>query len=88
MHDQLLGYLLKALEPAEHAAVEERIGKDATLQADLARLRRSLDPLAADLVRRQVDVLAATGGLVSARGQPQRSRSCSWQDMILSRSGS
>jgi hypothetical protein len=47
MHDQLLGYLLKALEPAEHAEVEERLGTDAVLRQDLERLRRSLDPLAA-----------------------------------------
>ena len=35
--------------------------------APLAAPNPAVDPLAADLVRRQVDVLAATGGLVSAQ---------------------
>src|SRR5215469_14845201 len=51
MRDQLLGYLLGALEPAEHEEVEARLLVDAELQEDLACLRRKLavlDDLAED----------------------------------------
>jgi hypothetical protein len=50
MRDQLLGYLLGALEPAEREEVEERLLVDAELQQDLACLRDKLDdlPLADD----------------------------------------
>ena len=39
MRDQLLGYLLGALEPAEHEEVEARLFEDAQLQQELAELR-------------------------------------------------
>ena len=42
MRDQLLGYLLGALEPAEQEEVEARLFNDAHLQQDLAELRRKL----------------------------------------------
>src|SRR5487761_1323289 len=45
MRDQLVGYLLGALEPAEHEEVEARLFEDAQLQYDLAELRRKLSLL-------------------------------------------
>jgi len=48
MRDQLIGYLLGALEPSEHELVEARLGHDKQLQSELAILSRSLQPLAAD----------------------------------------
>ena len=50
MRDQLLGYLLGALEPAEREEVEARLLVDAKLQHDLACLRHKVDdlPLADD----------------------------------------
>lgn len=48
MHAQLLGYLLGALEPDEHAAVEQALSRDEQARRDLQLLRRSLEPLAAD----------------------------------------
>jgi hypothetical protein len=48
MREHLLGYLLGALEPTEHDLVAARLNADAELQAELARLREKLEPLAAD----------------------------------------
>jgi prepilin-type processing-associated H-X9-DG protein len=48
MDDQLLGYLLEALEPVEMAAVEARLGADPRAQERLQLLRRLLKPLEAD----------------------------------------
>lgn len=48
MHDQLLGYLLGALEPSEQEEVEARLLEDAQLQEALARLRQKLALLDAD----------------------------------------
>ncbi|HWB11154.1 MAG TPA: hypothetical protein VG826_18140 [Pirellulales bacterium] len=45
MRDQLLGYLLGALEPAEREEVEARLLIDAELEEDLACLRGKLDNL-------------------------------------------
>jgi hypothetical protein len=42
MHDQLLGYLLGALEPSEQEEVEARLSHDAQLQDALMRLREKL----------------------------------------------
>ncbi|HVX12591.1 MAG TPA: hypothetical protein VHC22_15525 [Pirellulales bacterium] len=42
MHDQLLGYLLGALEPSEQEEVETRLLEDAQLQDALERLREKL----------------------------------------------
>lgn len=46
MRDDLLGYLLDALEPEERVEVEARLRQDASLQRDLETLRKSLVPLA------------------------------------------
>ncbi|HEV3344407.1 MAG TPA: hypothetical protein VG125_28785 [Pirellulales bacterium] len=48
MRDQLLGYLLGALEPAEHEEVEARLLVDAELQEDLTILRSKLAVLDAE----------------------------------------
>ena len=45
MHDQLLGYLLGALEPSEQEEVEARLMEDAQLQEALERLREKLELL-------------------------------------------
>jgi hypothetical protein len=48
MRDQLIGYLLDALEPSEQEQVEVRLSRDPQLQRELDILTRSLLPLAAD----------------------------------------
>lgn len=48
MRDQLIGYLLGALEAPEHELVEARLSHDPQLRRDLEILSRSLEPLAAD----------------------------------------
>jgi hypothetical protein len=48
MRDQLIGYLLDALEPAEHEVVEAQLQLDPQLRRELELLSRSLSPLAAD----------------------------------------
>ncbi|MGH7139499.1 MAG: hypothetical protein ACREHD_27450, partial [Pirellulales bacterium] len=45
MHDQLLGYLLGALEPSEQEEVEARLMDDVAMQEALARLRDKLNLL-------------------------------------------
>ena len=47
--EQLLGYLLGALESDEQAAVEARLAEDEVLRAEAAKLRSSLAPLDEDL---------------------------------------
>lgn len=48
MREDLIGYLLHALEPAERAQVEAELGRDPELKRELDLLERSLLPLAAD----------------------------------------
>ena len=48
MRDQLIGYLLDALEPHERAAVERKLSQDASLRRELTLLQRSLAGLDAD----------------------------------------
>lgn len=45
MHEQLLGYLLGALDPAEQAALEARLAEDPQLRRELEALRAKLAPL-------------------------------------------
>lgn len=48
MRDQLIGYLLEALDLSEHQEVEAQLSRDPQLQRELDLLARSLLPLAAD----------------------------------------
>ena len=48
MRDNLLGYLLEALEPHERDAVEQSLERDPRLRAELELLDRGLEPLRAD----------------------------------------
>ncbi len=77
MREQLLGYLLGALEPTEHEMVEARLAEDPALQEDLMRLESKVAPLAADEDHEDyeppVGLAARTCNFVSARtGQPAR----------------
>jgi len=48
MRDQLLGYLLGALDAPEHGQVEEALQSDPQLRSEADLLRRSLEPLEVD----------------------------------------
>lgn len=48
MRDELLGYLVKALDDDQREAVEALLQREPALQRDLETLRRGLAPLAAD----------------------------------------
>jgi hypothetical protein len=48
MRDQLIGYLLDALEPSEHEQVESQLRRDPQLARELELLAHCLRPLAAD----------------------------------------
>jgi len=48
MRQNLIGYLLQAIEPDEHAAVEQHLEKDPTLRNDCELLRACLAPLSHD----------------------------------------
>jgi len=48
MRDQLVGYLLGALDAAEQAAIEAALETDLSLRSDLERLSAALPPLASD----------------------------------------
>jgi len=48
MRDNLIGYLLEALEPSEHQAVKQQLERDPQLREELKVLERSLTPLTAD----------------------------------------
>lgn len=48
MQDELIGYLLNALEPDEQELVEARLSADPKLRQELELAARSLEPLAAD----------------------------------------
>jgi hypothetical protein len=45
MHEDLLGYLLNALDADEQQRIEELLAQDASLRRELQRLRRCLGPL-------------------------------------------
>jgi hypothetical protein len=48
MREDLIGYVLNALEPADHARVEEAVARDAQLQRDVRKLRAFLELLECD----------------------------------------
>jgi hypothetical protein len=89
MRDQLLGYLLDALEPAERELVEARLLNDAGLQQDLACLRRKVALLDDDECEPPAGLAARTCNYVAARSavasKPLPAPVGSWrvQDMIV-----
>src|SRR2546425_88207 len=48
MRNNLIGYLLEALDPAERQTVEEQLGQDPQLREELKLMERSLEPLRGD----------------------------------------
>jgi anti-sigma-K factor RskA len=48
MRENLIGYLLNALEPTEQAEIEAELGRDPQLKRELDVLSRSLEPLSWD----------------------------------------
>lgn len=47
MRDELIGYLLDAIEPDERAAIEQKLADSPELRSELALLSRALEPLEA-----------------------------------------
>jgi hypothetical protein len=74
MRENLIGYLLDALEPTERATVEAQLARDSQLKDELDILSRSLEPLAADKAPYAPPVGLATRTLefvaVQAKVQP------------------
>lgn len=75
MRDQLIGYLLDALEPSEQELVEAQLNRDPRWKQELELLSRSLKPLAADkayyeppvgLVHRTCEFVAAQSKVLLA----------------------
>jgi hypothetical protein len=60
MRENLIGYLLNALEPSERAAVEAELSREPRLKSELELLSRSLQPLAADAAQYPPPVGLAT----------------------------
>lgn len=89
MRDQLLGYLLDALEPAEREEVEARLFIDTALQEDLACLRRKLALLDDDECEPPAGLAARTCNYVAVRSavspKPLPVPAGTWrvQDMIV-----
>jgi hypothetical protein len=53
MRENLLGYLLNAVEPEERSAVEENLAQDARLRGELDLLRTGLAPLDGELAHHE-----------------------------------
>lgn len=64
MREQLLGYLMDALEPDERRLVEERLRDDARLQRELELLHEALEPL-----RQTEDEFEPPAGLAARTSQ-------------------
>ncbi|MBI2823073.1 MAG: hypothetical protein HYX69_00115 [Planctomycetia bacterium] len=71
MREQLLGYLLGALEPSETALVEARLSEDPQLRRELETVRASLAPL--DEAEEESEALDPPPGLASRTFQLVRS---------------
>jgi hypothetical protein len=85
MRNELLGYLLGALEKEEHAQVESKLASDRGLQSDADLLRKGLTPLdadqkhfepPADLWRRTVEYVMLRAAAAAAVARP----SPAWTD--------
>lgn len=70
MREQLLGYLLGALEPDEHAEVAERIAADPALRRELDLLAKGLAPLADEHHEPPPSLAQKTCAFVAARRGP------------------
>jgi hypothetical protein len=84
MREQLLGYLLGALEPEEHEALATRLKREPDLRHELDLLRKSLQPLDADDEEPEPprDLSAKTCEYVMARRGPcagQFAAASSWR---------
>lgn len=92
MREQLLGYLLGALEPDEHAFVAERLSQDPQWRRELEVLRKGLAPLDDEEPEEAPKNLAAkTCQYVAARRGPvagQFGSSSQWrlQDLLIAAS--
>src|SRR4029078_9538570 len=91
--EQLIGYLLSALEPDEHQLVEAQLSRDPQLKRDLDLLSRSLQPLACDrehyhaplgLAHRTCEFVAEQAQILPAPSTPAYAPS-SWRlsDMVV-----
>jgi hypothetical protein len=92
MRDQLIGYLLDALEPAEHEQVQAQLIQDPQLKRELELLSRSLRPLTdrehyqppAGLADRTCAFVARRAGSVSLPQAPAPvTRQWSMADMVV-----
>jgi len=93
MREQLIGYLLSALEPDEHQIVEAQLSRDPQLKRELDLLSRSLQPLACDrehyhaplgLAHRTCEFVAEQAQILPAPSTPAYAPS-SWRlsDMVV-----
>jgi hypothetical protein len=77
MRDQLLGYLLGALEPSEQEEVEARLREDAELRIALVRLRRKLALFDdGDEIEPPPGLAARTCNYVAARADVAKTAPC------------
>ncbi len=94
MRDQLIGYLLDALEPSEHEQVESQLRRDPQLARELELLSHCLRPLAADkahfepptgLAERTCQAVHERAARVTAPPPPQihSPRQWSMSDMVV-----
>lgn len=93
MRDELIGYLLDALEPEERAEVAAQLSRDLQLQRELELLSQCLLPLAADkphyeppagLAHRTVEFVAIQTRVMTAPPAPSpRSNRWTWADAIV-----
>lgn len=93
MREQLIGYLLSALEPDEHQSIEAQLIRDPQLKRELDLLSRSLHPLACDrehyhaplgLAHRTCEFVAEQAQILPAPSAPAYAPS-SWRltDMVV-----
>ena len=92
MRDHLIGYLLDALEPAEHAHVQAQLNQDPQLKRELELLSRSLRPLTdrehyeppVGLADRTCAFVALkSGSVVMAQAPAPVTRQWSMADMVV-----
>ncbi len=90
--EQLLGYLLGALDDDERLAVESQLDNDPSLQAELEELKRSLSPLAvdfddeeppSDLTRRTCSYVARESRIVPVELAPECEQPMRLRDLLV-----